>query len=292
MHGIPEGNTVGGILAHAHDRLHLCHGTEGAKAITRAWLQERLQLALPELDQQLVIDPGPLRRLLQDLDRLTAGEPLQYVLGQVHFHGLDLAVDPRVLIPRPETEELVDLIIRSLTFDPRAIVDVGTGSGCIALALKRAFPRASVMGIDASADALDVARANGISNGLTVEWALVDALGTGLVPRFAKAFSAPGNVVVSNPPYVPLRDKAGMEPHVVDHEPHLALFVADADPHIFYRAIASAAATTMNQGDELWFEGHYLQLPQTAQVVKQAGFANPLMIDDLSGNHRFIRACK
>lgn len=284
--------TIDVILTAGRQRLLPLHGTEGAKAITRAWLQERLQLAMPELDRQRVINAHLLHQLAQDLDRLAAGEPLQYILGRVHFHGLDLAVDPRVLIPRPETEELVERIIRSLSFDPRAIVDVGTGSGCIALALKRAFPRATVLGIDASKDALDVSRANGISTGLTVEWALVDALGPGLSARFAKAFSAPGNVVVSNPPYVPLRDKAGMEPHVVDHEPHLALFVADADPHIFYRAIASAAATTMNQGDELWFEGHYLQLPQTAQVVKQAGFANPLMIDDLSGNHRFIRACK
>lgn len=287
-----EHTTVGSLLIAAHQRLSLLHGPRGAKAITRAWLQDRLALAVPELERERTIPAGRLHLLGTDLDRLAAGEPLQYVLGRVEFHGLRLVVDPHVLIPRPETEELVDRIVRGLPFQPRCIVDVGTGSGCIALAFKKAFPHARVIGLDISPEALRVAGANAQANNLAVQWVQADGLGPELPSMLENLFTAPGNLVVSNPPYVPRSDAAEMERHVLDHEPHLALFVDDGDPHRFFRAIAAAAAAAMVPGDELWFEGHYRHLPETRCVVEAAGFATTQLMDDLNGNPRFIRACR
>lgn len=286
----PEPHTLVTLIASGRERLTPVHGAGEARAIIRAWLSGRLHLPAPELEPERRIHPQELHLLLTDLDRLSAGEPLQYVLGEVDFHGLRLTVNPHVLIPRPETEELVERITRGLPFTPRCIVDVGTGSGCIALALKQAYPQARVIGADISPEALRVAESNARANNLGVEWALVDALGPELPRQLTGWLSAPGNVLVSNPPYVPRSDSAHMERHVLDHEPHLALFVEDDDPHRFFRAMATAAAAAIHPGDELWFEGHYLHLPRTARIVEESGFHGTELIQDLSGNLRFIRA--
>lgn len=255
----------------------------------RALFLDRLGLAFPEMESGRLLDPEELASLRKPLERLLAGEPLQYVLGHVHFHGLRIAVDHRVLIPRPETEEMVDRIIRSTSGPPGTLVDIGTGSGCIALALKKAFPQAKVVGLDISTPALEVARANGRSNGFEVEWAACDALGPGL-PSLLKEVRASGAMlVVSNPPYVPVIDKGSMQGHVLEHEPHLALFVDDADPQRHYRAIATAAALVLIPGDLLWLEVHYLHAYGTLKVVKDAGFKEAGLINDLSGHPRFIR---
>ncbi|MCC6840262.1 MAG: peptide chain release factor N(5)-glutamine methyltransferase [Flavobacteriales bacterium] len=285
-----EHTTVGSLLIAARQRLSLLHGPDGAKAITRAWVQDRLALAVPELERERTIPAGQIHLLDKDLDRLAAGEPLQYVLGRVEFHRLRIAVDPRVLIPRPETEELVELIIRSCAKVPDRIVDVGTGSGCIALALKQAFPSAQVIGVDISEAALELAGENASANGLEVQWIKANALGEELPGLMQSMLSGPGNLVVSNPPYVPRSDSSAMQAQVLDHEPHLALFVDNSDPHCFFRAIASAAAPSFHPGDALWFEGHYRHAPETVQVVVDAGFPHAEMIADLSGNPRFIHA--
>lgn len=268
------------------------HGRSAVRAMVQAIFTERLGVAVPELDPDRQLRNHEADQVLNDLARLQAGEPLQYVMGHVEFHGLRLAVDPRVLIPRPETEELVDRIIRGVPFQPNCIIDVGTGSGCIALALKKAFPHARVMGIDTSPGALELARVNGNSTGFQVEWRLADALGADLVGLFQAAMARPGNLVVSNPPYVPASDSAQMQQQVLYHEPHAALFVDDDDPQRFFRAITAAALQALHAGDQLWFEGHYQHVAQTAQLVEDAGFAEVELIDDLSGNHRFIRACR
>lgn len=264
------------------------HGAAEARAILREVLRHNLGIAAPELEPQRTLSPEDERAVRKLLDRVLGGEPLQYVLGSVPFHGLRIAVDPRVLIPRPETEELVDLIVRSTRQAPHRIIDVGTGSGCIALVLKKSFPTADVMGFDRSAEALALAAQNAEANRLTVSWREVDALSPELAEMMGAKEPGQRTLVVSNPPYVPLRDKAEMAPNVLEHEPHMALFVGDDDPHRFYRAIATAAQQAFRTGDELWFEAHYRHAPQTAEVIRAIGFKHAELLHDLSGNPRFI----
>lgn len=267
-------------------------GPEETKAVIRAVLHERIGLPFPELDRQRKISPADAQTVGQDLHRLRTGEPLQYVLGHVQFHGLRIAVDPRALIPRPETEELVDRIIRSRAKAPASIVDLCTGSGCIALALKKAFPNAVTTGLDLSMDALDLARTNAAALNLLVEWQRADVLSTELETLLRAAKGAGDTLVVSNPPYVPEGDREGMAEQVLLHEPHLALFVKDHDPQAFFRAIAGAAASVLGHGDALWLEGHHRHAAETKVVVEACGFREVELISDLSGNLRFIRACK
>lgn len=269
------------------------HGEQGMRAIIRAVLQHVLGIPVPELEPERMLSTEEAARLEQVFARVLAGEPLQYVLGHVDFHGVRLAVDPRVLIPRPETEELVERIVqRNRPVDPEWIVDIGTGSGCIALALKQAFPAARVCGMDRSAPALALAQANATLNGLAVEWTERDALGPELLPWLQAGWAPGSTIVVSNPPYVPRADSAQMQAQVLLHEPHAALFVPDDDPHRFYRAIAAAVALCAVPGDELWCEAHYRFAPETARVVEACGFRQVELMDDLSGNPRFIRAWK
>lgn len=283
-------STVKAFMNEHREALTTLQGAGEARAMLRAVFQDRLALTFPELEPERLLAPEELVMLQETIKRLRAGEPLQYVLGRVDFHGLYVAVDPRVLIPRPETEEMVDRIIRASDQPPATIVDIGTGSGCIALALKKAFPQAKVVGLDISPSALDLARANGHANGLELEWTACDARAPELV-HLLKTMRLPGGMlVVSNPPYVPVSDKASMQEQVLQHEPDLALFVDDADPQLFYRAIAVAAASMMIEGDTLWFEAHYLHAAGTLNVVKTAGFEEAELIKDLSGNPRFIRA--
>lgn len=284
-----EGTTISELLRHYRGALLPAHGGDEARAILRLVFREKLDQPLPEMEPQRRLSPEEERALRTTLDRVVAGEPVQYALGTTVFRGLRIAVDPRVLIPRPETEEMVDHIVRSVA-PPDRIIDVGTGSGCIALALKEAFPGAAVTGIDISAGALDLARRNAAANGLSVEWRQLDALADDL----GMAWQGPGpqgrTLVVSNPPYVPLADKTAMAPAVVDHEPHLALFVADDDPQRFFRAIATAAFPALRPGDELWFEAHFRHAPRTAEMLRGMGFHQVLCLRDISGNPRFIQA--
>lgn len=286
---LQEEPTLENRLRDYRDRLLPLHGEAEAKAMARAVFREILGKDPVQCDGRTRLSNDQQVQARSILEKLATGMPVQYALGHTWFHGLRIAVDPRVLIPRPETEELVQLIITAQPTPPVRIVDVCTGSGCIALALKKAFQTAQVRGTDISSEALDVARANARSNGLEVEWRRQDALRTDVFASFVEG-SAGRTIVVSNPPYVPLAEKEDMAANVTEHEPHLALFVEDNDPQIFYRAIATAAARGLAKGDELWFEAHYLHAPVTATAVKAAGFSSVELIQDLSGNPRFIRA--
>lgn len=260
------------------------------RTIIRMAFDLRAGLAFPELQPETPIAAAQAAALRNDLARLAAGEPVQYVLGRVQFHGLTLKVDPRALIPRPETEEMVERIATSLPYSPTCIVDVGTGSGCIALALKKAYPEARVIGIDKSSEALGLARDNAAMLGIAVEWMQMDVLGHQWGAFLQQVMRTPGNLLVSNPPYVPRAEAAGIAAQVVQHEPHLALFADDADPQQFYRAIAEAAVGALHAADELWLEGHYLHAPATAALVLDAGFSTVDLLRDSSGNYRYIHA--
>lgn len=220
------------------------------------------------------------------LKRLEAGEPVQYVLGEAWFSGLRLEVDNRVLIPRPETEELVEWVISHCRFplDELTILDAGTGSGCIAIALKRRLRRASVWAIDSSAGALDLARKNALRLGTPVEFIEMDM-------RDPAAWDnlPPFDFMVSNPPYIPMAQKAVMDPHVKDHEPHEALFVPDEDPLLFYRILGQQALRKLRPGGRLFTEIHYDQAAAVMQLYSGMGFVTECR-RDLQQKDRLVSA--
>lgn len=198
-----------------------------------------------------------LRQIAGITDRLMRHEPLQYILGEAAFFGMKLTVNPSVLIPRPETEELVDLIVKQNTSTDLRVLDIGTGSGCIAIALARDLKFADIDAIDISEAALAVARKNAATLRAKINFMNANALK--LPPEKDSKY----NIIVSNPPYIALREKVDMDRNVTDHEPQEALFVPDDDPLRFYNAIMSYATTALKPGGRIYFE------------------INPLFADDL-----------
>ncbi|HEY0976799.1 MAG TPA: peptide chain release factor N(5)-glutamine methyltransferase [Flavobacteriales bacterium] len=274
-------NAVGAVLDLYRTDLAELYAPGEITAIARWIFQEKL--GLDALDTATTLSESELLKVYLPLKRLRTGEPLQYVIGHVDFHGVRVAVGPEVLIPRPETEELVDLILRSRSTPPTTVIDLCTGSGCIALALKKAWPMARVIGTDVSASAIDRARSNAEANGLEVEWRVADVLvDDPLLPV--------ADLIVSNPPYVLRSEEQGLARNVRDFEPHLALFVEDSDPALFHRAIAKRASALLPQGGALWMEGHFAHISDMVPEVSAMGFSTAQVINDLSGPPRFIHA--
>ena len=213
--------------------------------------------------------------------RLAAGEPLQYVVGHTEFYGRRFAVREGVLIPRPETEELVRWIAESPAPDNPAVLDVGTGSGCIAVTLARLIPGARVTAVDISEKALSIARENARRLDAEVDFRQGDALGE-LFPGQREQF----DLIVSNPPYIPRREKASMRVNVTGYEPAEALFVEDDDPLIFYRAIARNARRLLRPGGRLYFEIHENFADETLRMLTREGFPDTAVRRDLNDKNR------
>ena len=219
--------------------------------------------------------------------RLLEGEPVQYVVGETEFCGHRFHTAHGVLIPRPETEELCRWIVEEWKEESgKRLLDIGTGSGCIACTLAAELKEAQVGAWDISADALRIARGNAERLGVSVNFELVDAL--------QPPHPTPGSldIIVSNPPYVCQQERADMERHVLDHEPPLALFVPDDDPLLFYRAIADYALQALRPGGRLYFELNCWFAHETADMLQQAGFSDVCIRKDQYGKDRFISACR
>ena len=214
--------------------------------------------------------------------RLKNFEPIQYILGETEFYGLKLKVNPSVLIPRPETEELVDWIIKSGLPDDSSILDIGTGSACIALALKSRFKKANVTGIDISERALDVARQNAVINGLEVRFLKADILSR--EPIEWENF----DVIVSNPPYIRELEKSKMHANVLNFEPQIALFVSDNDPLVFYRSIAAFAKEHLTNKGLLYFEINENMGASMTELLTEFGFFEIEIRKDINGKNRMI----
>lgn len=217
--------------------------------------------------------------------RLTEGEPVQYVLGRAEFSGRWFNVRPGVLIPRPETEELCAWI----TADSKAsgspkVLDIGTGSGCIAITLQLDMPESKVTAWDISADALDVARENAQQLGANVNFVKLDALN-------AKP-EGEWDVIVSNPPYICEKEKKDMAVNVLEHEPHTALFVPDADPLLFYRAITRLAVQTLSKGGRLYFEINPIYADDTCRMMQAEGMTAVELRSDMYGKQRMAKGIK
>ncbi len=215
---------------------------------------------------------------------LQAGRPIQYITGKAWFMGEAYAVNENVLIPRPETEELVDWIIAyaEIKGNTLRILDIGTGSGCIAIALKKALPEAIVTAIDISPNALKIAANNATELKAEIELIPLDILNTAFLP-------GQYDVIVSNPPYIPLQEMRHMELQVTAHEPNIALFVPDDDPLVFYKAIARLAKLHLTTNGQLFFEIHYDQGEAMITLLDEMHFHAELR-EDLYGKDRMIRA--
>lgn len=225
------------------------------------------------------------------LQRLRKNEPIQYIRGVANFLSRPFYVAPGVLIPRPETEELVELIIHENELDAPRILDVGTGSGCIAVSLSLDIPHARVTAWDVSDEALDIARRNKEALNAAVSFEKRDVFAD--ADRLEKSgVQEAFEVIVSNPPYVTESEKEAMEPNVLDWEPGLALFVPDNDPLRFYRRIAVLGRTLLTPGGKLYFEINRRYGVQTVSMLADLGYRNPRVIKDISGNDRIVTVYK
>lgn len=223
------------------------------------------------------------------LERLRNQEPIQYILGNTEFFGLLFKVDKSVLIPRPETEELVSLILKTAKSqkpiaDGYKILDLGTGSGCIAIALARHLPKAEVWALDISKEALNIAQQNADLNEVAINFVEADILNL-------KTLHTKFDIIVSNPPYVKQNEKSLMKPNVLNYEPHLALFVSDDNSLIFYDKIATFAKTNLKPNGTLFFEINQYLGNELTQLLKQKGFINIELRQDLYEVDRIVSAC-
>lgn len=233
------------------------------------------------------------KRFETALNRLKNHEPLQYILGETEFYGLPFLVNKNVLIPRPETEELVDWIVKDFQKTLSAerkneffkILDIGTGSGCIAVSLAKNLPQAQVFGLDFSKEALEMASKNAALNSVEVEFIHADILEIEILPQQF-------DIIVSNPPYVRELEKSELQFNVLDHEPASALFVPDQDALLFYRKIGVFALKNLVPGGKLYFEiNEYLET-ETHDLIAGFGYKEIVLQKDIYGKSRMLKAIK
>lgn len=274
------------IIIELKHRLQECYDVAEANALARMVVEEVLHYSPVDvlLRGNVEQDEVLVERIRSIADRLCKGEPIQYIFGHARFHGHEFKVTPATLIPRPETELLVDMITDDAggVADLR-VLDIGTGSGCIAISLALALRWPEVEAFDISAVALAVAKENAAS--LKVK---VDFVQTDILTAVPEADSL--DVVVSNPPYICESERADMERNVLEHEPATALFVPDSDPLIFYRAIAKYAAVALKPAGRIYLEINRRFGGETCQLLEDCGFEQAQVIRDQFGNPRIVKA--
>ncbi|WP_396166195.1 peptide chain release factor N(5)-glutamine methyltransferase [Flavobacterium sp.] len=258
--------------------------------------KKRIDLALgPNME----MDAMQLLRWESVLAELKKEKPIQYILGETEFYGLPFLVNVNTLIPRPETEELVEWIIKSTNYEIQStklrILDIGTGSGCIAISLAKNIPNAEVSAIDVSEKALATAKKNAEINKIVVNFINVDILKINDLAELPTSnFQLPTqfDIIVSNPPYVRNLEKAEIKPNVLEYEPHLALFVEDTDALLFYRKIANLAKENLSENGQLFFEINQYLGKETVELLEDLGFKNIELKKDIYGNDRMIRSTR
>ena len=255
------------------------YGPHEAEMIARMVVCKRLRYNLSQMvahydDEVEIADLEPI------VAELKSGRPVQYVLGEAEFCDMDFEVKEGVLIPRPETEELVYHIVETTKRGAR-ILDIGTGSGAIAIALSKLIEKAEVVAIDISREALAIARRNAERMGANVEFIEADALGD--LSHLGKF-----DIIVSNPPYIPQSDIVDMRQNVVDFEPHTALFVPDNDPLCFYRATAKNGTTMLREGGSIWFEIYEKLGEELCDMMRMMGYSRNKIIEDSNLKPRMV----
>ena len=248
-------------------------------------------------EQEISLDD--LQKIESVLEELLKGKPIQYILGETYFYGLPFKVNPSVLIPRPETEELVEWILtvcnKQFSVDSSDgeivnILDIGTGSGCIAISLKKHLPNAKVFALDIAEDTLETAKQNAILNNVEVEFIKDDILNPIAFETHISHLTSHLSIIVSNPPYIKEDEKLEMHQNVLANEPHRALFVSNENPLIFYDAIANFALKNLAENGLLFFEINEYLGKQTVELLKHKGFKNIELKKDMQGKERMIKA--
>ena len=279
-----------------HKELDAVYGKEEVDSFFFICTEHYLDLPRFQLTLQpeFTLNKSETSTFFKVLEDLTQQKPIQYILGETEFYGLPFKVNESVLIPRPETEELVDIIIRSHSelseeSQPK-ILDIGTGSGCIAISLAKNIPNAKVYALDVSDKALEVAKQNAKLNNVEVTFIEADILNETSWDLVFEHLEF--NTIVSNPPYVRNLEKAEIKPNVLDNEPHLALFVEDDNPLQFYKAITNFAVNNLKPKGELFFEINQYLGNDTKQLLVDANFEAIELLKDLNGNDRMLKGRK
>lgn len=263
------------------------HGEGEAKSVCRSVFDDFFSLKANDASQEAIFQNFLLEDYFTLKKRLLTGEPVQYVVGFAWFYGIKFKVNPSVLIPRPETEELVEWIFETLKKDKSkiSVLDIGTGSGCIAITLKVKNTDLKVSALDVSESALITASRNAFRNNADIDFKclnILDEKHQSQLPNF--------DLIVSNPPYIPHREKSLMHANVLDNEPHLALFVEDNDALIFYNTIADFAKKHLNTEGYLFFECNEYNAQNVVSILEKKGFCDVQLRQDMSGKDRMIRA--
>jgi release factor glutamine methyltransferase len=275
------------VFAEIMSRLRMEESADELRAITRMVIENVFHIDYSSIvsNTSLDVTEEGRARINEIISRLNIGEPVQYVLGEADFYGKKFFVNRDVLIPRPETEELAaeasGFIRRQRR--PSRILDLCTGSGCIPVTLAMLFPEAEVMATDISSPALEIARKNATRHSVDVTFGLHDLLTDPIAITSL-------DVITSNPPYIRASEQSSMRPNVVKFEPHLALFVPDEDPLVFYRRIASEARRILNPGGLLIVEIHEESGPAVLQLFSESGFRDVAIVKDIPGKDRMVKA--
>ena len=274
------------LLKKINDAIGALYTQSEVSALSRIIATELLNISQTNylLKEPITLTPEEEEKVTDALERLKQKEPIQYILGYSDFCGLRFAVTPAVLIPRPETSELIEWITEESP-TAKSILDIGTGSGCIAVSLATMMPQAQVTAWDISTQALAVAQKNSTANGSNVLFEERDIL-------TYEPTDESYDIIVSNPPYIKEVEKKEMEDNVLLWEPHLALFVPDNDPLLFYRTIAEKAQKMLTPGGKLFFEINRAHGTETVEMLSRLGYHNITLRKDLAGNDRMIRAEK
>ncbi len=284
---LPKENTLQSLKNLYREVLDSMYETEEIDALWKYSLADKLKIKVEQHKlAQPILTESNLNTIIPVLERLVEGEPYQYIFGEVEFYGCKLKVDKRVLIPRPETEELCELVLRENdTTKAINIIDLGTGSGCIPIALKSKASAWKVDAIDVSEEALLLAKENAQLNGLEIGFQQLDLL---VAPSLNLTYS----IIVSNPPYIGEKEADSIKENVLVHEPHLALFIADEDPLLFYRNMLDIGQHSLEKGGKFYFEFNEQYGKEMIELMEQKGYSDIRIVKDLSGKDRFAVCAK
>ena len=281
---MPE-NTIKAVIAYVKSELLEFYPAHELNSMLYIMLDKFFDVSKKEvlIGTEKRLSESELLKIIYAVKDLKKHKPLAYILGEWEFFGLPFIVNEYTLIPRPETEELVQLIIEENKLSNPTILDIGTGSGCIAISLKATIPNSQVFAYDVSKEALGVAEQNANKNNVKVTFKEVDILNDkeNLTFRF--------DVIVSNPPYIPVKDKDSMNKNVLEYEPHLALFVENEQPLLFYTAIAEFAKNHLINNGKLYFEIHESLGNELKNMLETKGFSNIEIVKDMNGKNRMVK---
>lgn len=280
-------NTLTAVISYIKTELSDLYEDTEIKSMTHIMLDHFFSISKKELilEKDKRLSESELLQIIYAVKDLKKLKPLAYIFGEWEFYGLPFKVNQHTLIPRPETEELVQLVIHENQSKKLRILDIGTGSGCIAIALKKQLPENTITAFDVSEEALIIAKQNALLNEVEVNFKQVNILKPlAIVEQF--------DVIVSNPPYIPLKDKEIMKKNVLDFEPHLALFVENDNALLFYKAIAQFALTNLTPNGKLYVEIHEELGQEVKSLFEKTGFDAVKIINDMNNKNRIVSCIK